>query len=58
MAHYALQKLHILPSVFTKMDQREKALVIASIEKRVEDEKKEQDKTKRTKKGRKRRKKR
>lgn len=58
MAHYALQKLHILPSVFVKMEQREKALVIASIEKRVEDEKKEQDKVKKPKKGRKRKKRR
>lgn len=58
MAHYALQKLHIRPSVFAEMEQKEKALVIASIEKRVEDEKKEQDKVKKPKKGRKRRKKR
>lgn len=58
MAHYALQKLHIRPSVFVEMEQKEKALVIASIEKRVEDEKKEQDKVKKPKKGRKRRKKR
>lgn len=40
-AHYALQKLHILPSVLDAMEQREKALVYASIDLRIEEEKKE-----------------
>ncbi len=52
MAHYALQKLHILPSVFCEMEQEEKAFVIASIEKRIEAEKKEREQAE---KGRKRR---
>jgi len=43
-AHYLLQKLHILPSVFMNMDRQEKAFVIASISIRIEGEKKEQKK--------------
>lgn len=39
--HFALQKLHILPSVLEGMSQREKALVYASIDLRIEQEKKE-----------------
>lgn len=40
-AHYALQKLHILPSVFAAFDPQEKAFVIASILCRVDEEKKQ-----------------
>lgn len=46
-AHYVLQKLHILPSIFLEMDEQEKAFVIASCEIRVENEKKEIKKIKR-----------
>lgn len=38
-AHYALQKLHILPSMLDAMDWKEKALVYASIDLRVKEEK-------------------
>lgn len=38
-AHFALQRLGILPSVFAAMDEREKAFVIASVRRRCEDEK-------------------
>lgn len=38
-AHYALQKLHILPSVFAEMDMEERAFIIGSIQKRIKDEK-------------------
>ncbi|WP_092475322.1 hypothetical protein [[Clostridium] polysaccharolyticum] len=41
-AYYALYKLKILPSVFDAMCEEEKAFVIASIQIRVENEKKEQ----------------
>lgn len=58
MAHYALQKLHILPSTFCEMEQSEKAFVIASIEKRVESEKEQEKKLDKPKKGGKRRRKR
>lgn len=37
--HYALQKLHILPSALNSMSQREKALIYASIDLRVQEEK-------------------
>lgn len=30
-AHYALQRLHILPGVFANLPRREKAFIIASI---------------------------
>lgn len=39
-AHYALHKLHILPSVFAGMDEREKIFIIASIQKMIDDEEK------------------
>lgn len=58
MAHYALQKLRILPSVFCEMDQKEKAFIIGSIEKRVEAEQEERENAKNPNKGRKRRRKR
>ena len=45
-AHYALQKLHILPSIFAAMDIDEKAFVIASCDIRVQAEKEEQKKIK------------
>jgi len=44
MAHYALQKLHMLPSVFVSLPKRELAFVYASTMARIEEEK-EQDKT-------------
>lgn len=53
-AHYALQELHILPSVFLNMDREEKAFVIASIKQRSEDNKKEADSIKNPKKGKRR----
>lgn len=39
-AHYCLQKLHILPSIFDDLDINEKAFIIASVDIRAEDEKK------------------
>ena len=38
-AHFALQRLGILPSAFAEMDANEKAFVIASICRRCDDEK-------------------
>ena len=38
-AHYCLQKFHWLPSFFAELDRNEKAFVIASIDLRVEEEK-------------------
>lgn len=46
MAHFALQKLHILPSTLAEMSEREKAFIYASIQLRIEDEKRESDKIK------------
>ncbi len=46
MAHFALQKLHILPSTLANMDIKEKAFIYASIQLRIEDEKKEANKLK------------
>lgn len=37
-AHFALQKLGILPSVFAEMDVNERAFVIASIRRRIDEE--------------------
>ena len=45
-AHYCLQKLHKFPHEFLDLPFREKAFVIGSINHRIEDEKKEQDKIK------------
>lgn len=43
-AHVALQKLHILPSVFLALPEEEQAFIIASIrQKRVEDVKEEKE---------------
>lgn len=41
LAHFALQKLHVLPGVLQAMSDREKAFVYASIQLRVEEEKRE-----------------
>lgn len=38
-AHFALQKLRILPSVLENMSQRERAFVYASIDLRIAEEK-------------------
>lgn len=46
LAHFALQKLKILPSQLDNMSQKEKAFVYASIQVRVETEKKEENKIK------------
>lgn len=46
-AHYALLKLHILPSVFLAMDEQEKAFVIASIKIKMEKDKEEEERAKR-----------
>jgi hypothetical protein len=46
-AYYALHKLKILPSQFANMTREEKAFIMASIDIRVEVEKKEADKLKR-----------
>lgn len=48
MAHFALQKLRILPSTLAEMSRRERAFIYASILHRVESEKKEQEKIKRS----------
>ncbi|MDQ0269935.1 hypothetical protein [Cytobacillus purgationiresistens] len=40
-AHFALQRLRIRPREFFEMDRKEKAFVIASIQIRTEEEKKE-----------------
>lgn len=39
MAHFALQKLRILPSVLANMDNKELAFIYGSIQIRVEEEK-------------------
>lgn len=41
MAHFCLQKLHLLPHVFNELPKPEKAFVIASIQVRVEAEAKQ-----------------
>jgi hypothetical protein len=48
MAHFALQKLHILPGIFMSLPVREQAFIYASTLVRVEDEKAEHNKIKRT----------
>lgn len=45
-AHYALQKLHILPSIFVNLSAEEKAFIIASIDLRTEKEKELAEKAK------------
>lgn len=51
LAHFALQKLHILPSQLESMSQREKAFIYASIQVRVDSEKKEANRAKAKAKG-------
>jgi len=46
LAHFALQKLKILPSQLDNMPQKERAFIYASIQVRVETEKKEANKIK------------
>ncbi len=46
MAHFALQKLHILPSTLANMSDKEKAFIYASIQVRIEQEKREAGKIK------------
>lgn len=46
LAHFALQKLRILPSQLDSMGRKEKAFIYASIQVRVESEKKEASKLK------------
>lgn len=52
-AYYCLHKLKMLPNQFFSMDMREKAAVIAFIDIRIEEEKKEYAKS--SKKGRRKR---
>lgn len=46
LAHFALQKLHILPSALDALDEKEKAFIYASIQVRIEEEKKQASKIK------------
>ncbi|PKM49583.1 MAG: hypothetical protein CVV02_15200 [Firmicutes bacterium HGW-Firmicutes-7] len=46
LAHFALQKLHILPSTLATMNEREKAFIYASIQTRCEKEQEEARKIK------------
>ncbi len=46
MAHFALQKLRILPSTLLALDDREKAFVYASIMLRIDEEKRQAAKIK------------
>jgi hypothetical protein len=46
LAHFALQKLRILPSTLDAMDDREKAFVYASTMLRIDEEKKQAAKVK------------
>ncbi len=50
IAHYCLHKLRLLPSQFLELDEPDKAFVIASVLKKVEQEKKEAKKLERMKK--------
>lgn len=45
-AYYALNKLHILPSEFCKMSKREQLFIVACIDKRIESEKRQIEKSK------------
>ena len=40
-AHYALQKLHILPSVFCELSPEEQAFIIASTDLQIEKKKRD-----------------
>jgi hypothetical protein len=46
-AHYCLHKLRILPSKFDALEDEEKAFIIASIDIKVEDERKKAKETER-----------
>lgn len=45
-AHYALHKLHILPSAFADMPIRERAFLYASIDLQIKEEKRAQNRIK------------
>lgn len=47
VAHFCLQKLHILPSEFNRLTTREKAFIIASVQIRVDSERDAAKKAKR-----------
>jgi hypothetical protein len=47
MAYYVLHKFHVIPSVFLRLQEEERAFICASISLRVEAEKKENAKIKR-----------
>lgn len=47
VAHFCLQKLHMLPSKFLELEEEEQAFVIASVEKRIEAERRAQEEMKR-----------
>lgn len=40
MAHFCLQKLHVLPSTLLQLPRKERAFILASIEVRIDSEKK------------------
>ena len=44
-AYYALNKFHILPSEFCKMSKREQLFIVACVDKRIESEKKQMEKS-------------
>ncbi|WDV47454.1 hypothetical protein PV797_07185 [Clostridiaceae bacterium M8S5] len=46
VCHYALHKLHKLPSEIMDLPDRERAFIIASIRQKVEDDRKELNKAK------------
>lgn len=43
-AYYCLHKFHWTPSVFSNLSEREKAIIMAMIDERLEDEKKQKSK--------------
>lgn len=45
-AHYCLHKFHMLPKKFLGLDRRERAFIIASIDLKIESEKKEAERIK------------
>ena len=47
MAYYALLKLHILPHELLEMDEREKAFVVVSVQKKCKADKEQEEKLKR-----------
>jgi hypothetical protein len=42
VAYYCLHELHIIPSVFEKLERRERAFIVAAIEVRIKAEKEKQ----------------